>query len=291
MINESPIIYFSIIIPLYNKEVSVRSTIESVLNQSYPHFELIIVNDGSTDKSLEVVQQFDDSRIRILNKTNGGVSSARNVGIQAAKYQYVIPLDADDLWLPFSLEEFSTLIRNFPDARVFATSSCISQKQFYGINKRYYVDDYFYDSAVLLAKYGTPLMVTGSVAIEKTCFGIVGGYDESVHHGEDIDLWLRLRDVFRLAKSELVTMIYRHETENRASLVPEERKKFKNNTSKFDYKETGKSFHLFNGYINLLKLYQIRNVFKMLRFIISEKINLYWVFRAALLYVRYRILN
>ena len=146
MDKQTSTIYFSVIIPLYNKEKSVISTVESVLNQTYPHFELIIVNDGSTDSSLEVVQQFDDPRISIIDKENGGVSSARNVGIRAAKYEYVIPQDADDLWLPFALAEFVELIRNYQQAQVFCTSSCISEKQFKGFNKRYYVEDYFYVS-------------------------------------------------------------------------------------------------------------------------------------------------
>lgn len=282
-------IYFSVIIPLYNKEKSVSSTVESVLNQTYPHFELIIVNDGSTDSSLEVVQQFDDPRIRIIDKENGGVSSARNVGIKAAKYEYIIPLDADDLWLPFALAEFVELVRDYPQAQVFCTSSCISEKQFKGFNKKYYVEDYFYVSAVLLAKYGTPLMVTGSVAVKKTCFDMVGNYDENVQHGEDIDLWLRLNANCRIAKSELVTMIYRLNSENRASFVPEEKKKFKNNSSKTQYSGISKSFYLFQGCNDLMKLFSERNILMSFRLVVSEKINLFWVFRAALLYMQHRI--
>ena len=75
---------FSVIIPLYNKEVSIASTIQSVLNQTYDDFELIVVNDGSTDKSREVIADIADSRIRIIDKENGGVSGARNRGIREA---------------------------------------------------------------------------------------------------------------------------------------------------------------------------------------------------------------
>lgn len=289
MSKDNPILYFSVIIPLYNKEKSVTSTVESVLNQTYSHFELIIVNDGSTDNSLEVVKQFDDPRIRIIEKENGGVSSARNVGIKAAKYEYILPLDADDLWMPFALAEFNALVINFPKAQVFATSSCISQKQFKGLNKQYYVDDFFYGSAVLLAKFGTPMMVTGSVAVKKTCFEEVGYYDENVRHGEDVDLWLRLKDKFKIAKSEIVTMIYRFETENRASLVAEENKIFKNNSSEVDYSDSGKSFLLFKGCNDFMKLFAEKNIFKALRLMISEKLSIYWLFRAMLLYTQYRI--
>jgi len=76
---------FSVVIPLYNKELSIGNTIQSVLNQTCQDYEIIIVNDGSTDNSLHVVEQINDSRIRIINKPNGGVSSARNRGIKEAK--------------------------------------------------------------------------------------------------------------------------------------------------------------------------------------------------------------
>ena len=89
---------FSIIIPLYNKELSVWATVESVLKQTYPYFELIIVNDGSTDRSLEIARQFTDNRITIIDVPNGGVSNARNIGISIANFEYITFLDADDLW-------------------------------------------------------------------------------------------------------------------------------------------------------------------------------------------------
>lgn len=89
---------FSIIIPLYNKEQSITNTLNSVLNQTYKVFEVVIVNDGSTDKSVEKVLAINDSRIRVIHQDNQGVSSARNKGINEAKYDWIAFLDADDLW-------------------------------------------------------------------------------------------------------------------------------------------------------------------------------------------------
>jgi glycosyltransferase involved in cell wall biosynthesis len=97
---------FSVVIPLYNKENSIRNTVQSVLNQSFADFEIVIVNDGSTDKSLEVVRQINDARIRIIDKDNGGVSSARNYGIKNAEKEWIAFLDGDDLWEPNHLEEY-----------------------------------------------------------------------------------------------------------------------------------------------------------------------------------------
>ena len=86
---------FSIVIPLYNKAKSIANTIQSILGQSFADFELIIVDDGSTDDSVAIVQQFTDQRIRLIQKDNGGVSSARNRGINDANYDFIALLDAD----------------------------------------------------------------------------------------------------------------------------------------------------------------------------------------------------
>src|SRR5690554_7052561 len=95
---------FSVVIPLYNKELSINNTIQSVLNQTFQDYEIVVVNDGSTDKSLEVVKQINDFRIRIINKLNGGVSSARNRGIEESKFDWIAFLDGDDLWMENHLE-------------------------------------------------------------------------------------------------------------------------------------------------------------------------------------------
>ncbi len=88
----------SVIIPLYNKEKYIEDTIKSVLNQTFTDFELIIVNDGSTDNSLKVIEKFNDERINVFSKENAGVSSARNYGIYKSKGEYIAFLDADDTY-------------------------------------------------------------------------------------------------------------------------------------------------------------------------------------------------
>lgn len=103
---------FSVIIPLYNKESQIKKTLESVLNQTFKDFEIVIVNDGSIDKSIEVVESFDDNRIRIINQNNSGVSQARNRGIIEANRKWIAFLDADDLWKPNKLEKYSKIIND-----------------------------------------------------------------------------------------------------------------------------------------------------------------------------------
>ena len=89
-------IRLSIIIPLYNKEKHIKKTIDSVLNQDFSCFELIVVDDGSTDKSAEIVSQIQDNRIRLIQQSNSGVSKARNMGAQIASSSWLIFLDGDD---------------------------------------------------------------------------------------------------------------------------------------------------------------------------------------------------
>ena len=108
----------SVVIPLYNKQNCIRETLRSVLNQSYTDFEVLVVDDASTDGSLEVVREFSDKRLRIIEKPNSGVSATRNAGIATAANEWIAFLDADDIWTSFHLETLVKLHEKFPQAEV-----------------------------------------------------------------------------------------------------------------------------------------------------------------------------
>lgn len=217
-------ISFSIIIPLYNKEISIEKTLRSVLAQSYSNFEIIIVNDGSTDNSLSVAESIKDDRIKIFTTPNKGVSSARNTGIARASNKYIVFLDADDIWYPNCLQEFKRLIEDFPKASVFCTSHSLNIKDIPSREKRYYVDNFYKATAESYARDVVALLCTGCVAIRKECFDQIGGFNDSMKHGEDLDMWERLAHQFIYAKSEVVTMLYRLEAENRSDKTKTESK-------------------------------------------------------------------
>lgn len=105
----------SIIVPAYNAEQYIAETIRSVIDQTFQAWELIIVNDGSTDKTAEIICSFDDGRIRLLEQENGGVSSARNRGLDEAKGKYITFLDADDIFPPHSLQARVMYMEDHPD--------------------------------------------------------------------------------------------------------------------------------------------------------------------------------
>ncbi|MDM1344684.1 glycosyltransferase family 2 protein [Acinetobacter pseudolwoffii] len=207
---------FSVVVPLYNKELSIRNTIQSVLNQSYQNFEIIVVNDGSTDNSLKTISEIQDSRIRVVNQENQGVSAARNSGIKESKYEWVAFLDGDDLWERDHLEEIIKMIDIFPNEKVYVTSFEYSDKRKMFKHKRnssiFKIENYF------LEAIKESLIWTSIVVVHKSCFEKVGFFNKQLNRGEDLDLWSRLARVYKVVKSSKVTAVYRVEAENRSYL-------------------------------------------------------------------------
>lgn len=112
----------SIVIPLYNKENCICKTIDSVLAQTYAEWECIVVDDGSTDRSCSLVEHYNDGRIRLLRKQNGGPSSARNFGVKHATGEWIIFLDADDIFFSDALETFHQLSIRYPNINCFSSN-------------------------------------------------------------------------------------------------------------------------------------------------------------------------
>ena len=203
----------SVVIPLYNKEKSVRATIESVRAQSYTDWECIVVDDGSTDKSREVAEQFkiDDSRFKILSQANAGVSAARNAGIMTAKGEYVAFLDGDDLWDRDFLHELVRLMRDYPGKSIYGLGCA----EIYGSEMPkeeggdYYRGESRWDWK-MMAYSGSSACVSKNDAIE------VGLFDTRMTHGEDIDLWWRLLLKNGGACYTKPFAYYRQDAENRA---------------------------------------------------------------------------
>lgn len=206
---------FSVIIPLYNKEASITNTIRSVLDQTFQDFEIVVINDGSTDRSAKIVSEINDSRIRLMHQENQGVSAARNKGINEAKNDWIAFLDGDDIWKENHLEEHSKLIQYFPENKVFATSFEYSDgrpmPENVDNNETFVVDNYF------KRMIGEKLISTVIVVVHKSCIGIVGGFNEKLKWGEDLDLWERLSRKFQIVKSREITAIYRVDAENRSN--------------------------------------------------------------------------
>lgn len=188
---------FSVIIPLYNKAAYVEKAIQSVLVQTYPGFELIVVNDGSLDNSLEVVCncQLPTVNCQLLTQENQGVSVARNNGVKVAKYDYVAFLDADDWWEPTYLEEMKTLIENFPEAGIYGCGYYKVKNGRY-IRANIGVDLGFERGLINYCRVYAKTMYmplwTGATIIKKTVFELEKGFKPALKLGEDFDLWIRV---------------------------------------------------------------------------------------------------
>jgi glycosyltransferase involved in cell wall biosynthesis len=212
-------IRFSVIIPLYNKANFVKKTIESILSQTFKDFEIVVVNDGSTDNSLAVVSEITDFRIRIFTKENGGVSAARNFGIEKAQYEYIAFLDADDIWLPDYLETIKGMIEHYPQAGVFSTAyTYVDGKDgCKGMNveaakEAIYAENY----CKSIEQKEIKQLWTGAICVKKDLFDKTGGFRVGVKRGEDLDMWLRLSLVSPIVWKNEPKVLYNRITENNA---------------------------------------------------------------------------
>ena len=186
---------FSVIIPLYNKAPYIAKAIESVLGQTYRDFEVIVIDDGSTDQSLEVAKTFENKSITIISQPNSGVSTARNNGVKLAKHPYICFLDADDWWHPTFLEEMKRLITDFPDAGIYGSGYYIvknGKERIAPIGVPQGFERGIIDYCEVYAKTLCMPIWTGAVIVPKNIFDEEGGFKSQLKLGEDFDLWIRI---------------------------------------------------------------------------------------------------
>ncbi|WP_299767517.1 glycosyltransferase family 2 protein [uncultured Dokdonia sp.] len=186
---------FSVIISVYNKEAFIKKTLQSVFAQTLQNYEVVVVNDASTDRSEEMIQSMGNEIIYHAFTDNKGAAATRNKAIQLATGEYIALLDGDDLWHPYYLEEINNLMREFPTHDIFATAIDIEdhdgkRTSSYTFpnpkNKQHLEVDYFEGS------YKNTVLTSSSTVIKKNVFDTIGYYDESIKSGQDTDLWIRI---------------------------------------------------------------------------------------------------
>lgn len=203
----------SVVIPLYNKQSSIASTLNTVLNQRYQDFEIVVVDDGSTDHGADEVRKISDHRIRLVSQPNAGVSAARNRGIEEAKGEFIAFLDADDEWYPDYLATQMSLVEKYPGCSVFATNykfrdangmirpTIIRNLPFRG--KSGILDNYFE-----IACSSHPPLWTSAVMVRKPAIQSVGGFPVGVKSGEDLLTWARLTVKYEIAFTTIPMAVY-----------------------------------------------------------------------------------
>ncbi|CAN5337977.1 glycosyltransferase [soil metagenome] len=200
-------IIVSVIVPCYNYAHFLGEALDSVLAQTYPHWECIIINDGSPDNTEEVALAYckKDARIKYFYKENGGHSSARNLGIKQSKGKYILPLDADDTLEDKYLEEAVKKIQVNTDIKLVT-----GHVQHFGDVQEKYDTPYFNLRSYLLLNY-----ISVSSLFRKTDFDNVGGFDESMLAYEDWDLFIKiLKDGGQVGVLPMTGLNYRRKNES-----------------------------------------------------------------------------
>lgn len=203
MITDKPLV--SIIVPAFNAEKFIARTLDSIIRQTHQNLEILVVDDGSTDRTADIVNEFieKDTRIYLLQKTNSGVADARNLGIQHSQGDYIAPIDADDIWMPEFVEKQVKLILDSPATigMTYAWSFDIDEddKLTGGFHVSWWKGD------VYLPFICRNFIGNASAAlIRRSCFEAVGGYNSSLREQnaqgcEDLDLYLRIAAKYQVS--------------------------------------------------------------------------------------------
>lgn len=217
-VNASPPPAVSVVIPLYNKAPHIKRTLASVFCQSFQDFQIIVVDDGSTDGGAEIVEAVNDPRLTLVRQKNQGVSIARNVGIQHASAQLIAFLDADDEFTEHYLSTIIELNTRFPDAIGYALNYVYVSSE----GRETVAIDSVEASCSLdlpgflsLAKKQTPIF-TSSFTAKRTGLIEAGGFPAGVKLGEDLDTWIRLLMIGNVIFCPEVGARYHQEAVNRA---------------------------------------------------------------------------
>lgn len=205
---------FSVIMPAYNAEKFIERSIKSVLDQTYANFELIVIDDGSTDGTKAQIETFTDDRVRYVYQKNSGVAAARNKGILESRGQYICFLDSDDEWMPGHLTLLNKLIEKYSGCGLYVTGYDIrlgngevihkSQQILRSVVEEEFESDNGFD---LLNKHGY-FLNTNTVCCRRDVFEKVGLFAEGVKNGEDDDMWYRIFAYYPLAISKAITTVY-----------------------------------------------------------------------------------
>ncbi len=195
--------------PAFNAEKTISYSIKSVLDQSFDEWELLIINDGSTDGTLDVISKFKDSRIKLINQINQGVAAARNSGLRIATGEYVAFLDADDLWLPSKIQtqisifsksenDLGLVYSRYRGFKFRATDSFSMVTEPINIHK----NDHY---KLLVSNY----IATLTVMMRRDIVFDIGYFREDLRGTEDWDYWIRVSKLYKLKKIDQELALYR----------------------------------------------------------------------------------
>jgi glycosyltransferase involved in cell wall biosynthesis len=207
----------SVIIPVYNGEKTIQETLESVFNQTFSDYELIVINDGSTDFTLKILSHVKDSRLKVFSYPNGNQAVSRNRGISHASGKYIAFLDADDLWTPDKLEQQFEALQAHPEAAVaYSWSDYIDEtSQFLrrGSYKTINGNTYPYFLLANILENGSNPLIRRQALVE------VGNFNPDFTPAEDWDMWLRLAKQYQFITIPKPQILYRQSSQSASANV------------------------------------------------------------------------
>jgi len=225
------LVKISIVIPVYNTEKYVAECIESCLNQTYKDYEIIIIDDGSTDKSVDIISEYhknNKNKITLIHKENGGTASALNTGFERMKGEWFKWVSADDVLYPTALETMMDLIEKIPDNTqyIYYTDFVEIDQNSKVIKIRREPDRTIHTSdensvELMYHSYGN-----GSTSmIHRSLFHTVGKFREGLRQAEDLEFWMRacIKFKYQMYHLNLITLSYRRHSESltSATIIPE----------------------------------------------------------------------
>ena len=209
---------YSVVIPLYNKEHYIEKTLQSVLNQTFQDYEIIVVDDGSSDGSLAAAGRVQSDRIRLIQQENAGVSVARNTGIHNAQGEFVCFLDADDEWRPEYLETIDQLTGAYPDSGFFVTAYAVDMGNGkINLSTRLEPETGCLPSYWLTLAKGYDFVWTSATTIRRQLLLDAGCFRPGEKIGQDLDMWARVARINpRIAYSARICVNYNRSAEANA---------------------------------------------------------------------------
>lgn len=201
----------SVVIPAYNAMQYLPETLESVLKQTFTDFEVLIVNDGSSDNVIDWVSQVKDPRVKLISQTNQGLSGARNTGILNAQGEYVAFLDADDLWESSKLEKQVRCLNDNPEVGLVHTPMILVDEHGKSTGRVISSDA---EGNVFKELLQRNFIACPSVIVRRSCFETVGVFNRSLRSIEDWDMWIRIASRYTFAVIKEPLSYYRQHTNN-----------------------------------------------------------------------------
>ena len=244
----------SVVIPIYNGEKTIQETLESLFQQTFQDFEAIAIDDGSQDRTLEILQSISDSRLTIYSYANSGPSASRNRGIFHATGEYIAFLDADDLWTPDKLEAQLKALQNHPKAALaYSWTDYIDEAGNFLQSGRHMTENGDVYARILVNNFienGSNPLVSHHV------FSEIGNFDEQFFGVEDWDMWIRIAAHYEFVAVPKAQILYRTTTTSISTNIAKQ--------EKYCLQVINKAFEKAPEVLKPLKYKSLTNIYKYL---------------------------